>query len=70
MKRFGLSSMDLAIELIEKAGVTTLPGTEFGPHGEGYLRLSVCAKREQLEKGVTRLLEFASHFRSGKQGRR
>jgi len=63
MRRFGLSSMDLAIQLVEKAGVTTLPGTEFGPHGEGYLRLSVCAKREQLEKGVARLLEFAGNFR-------
>jgi aminotransferase len=62
VKRFGLSSMDLAIQLIEKAGVTTLPGTEFGPYGEGYLRLSVCAKREQLEKGVARLLEFAHRF--------
>jgi aminotransferase len=59
MKRFGLTSMDLAIQLIEKAGVSTLPGTEFGPYGEGYLRLSVCAKREQLEKGIARLLEFA-----------
>jgi aspartate/methionine/tyrosine aminotransferase len=42
--------------------VTTLPGTEFGPCGEGYLRLSVCAKRDQLEKGAARLLEFASNF--------
>jgi aminotransferase len=63
MKRFGLSSMDLAIQLVEKAGVTTLPGTEFGPYGEGYLRLSVCAKREQLEKGVARLLGYAAGFR-------
>jgi aminotransferase len=62
MRCFGLSSMDLAIALVEKAGVTTLPGTEFGPCGEGYLRLSVCAKRDQLEKGAARLLEFASNF--------
>ena len=62
MKRFGLTSMDLAIQLIEKAGVSTLPGTEFGPYGEGHLRLSVCAKREQLEKGIARLLEFAKKY--------
>jgi aminotransferase len=60
MNRFGLSSMDLAIKLIEEAGITTLPGTEFGPFGEGFLRLSVCAGREQLDMGMARLTEFAS----------
>ncbi len=60
--RFGQNSMELAIRLIEEAGVVTLPGTEFGPHGEGYLRLSVCAKREGLERGIARLREFAEAF--------
>jgi aminotransferase len=59
MSRFGSSSLELAIRLIEQAGVITLPGTEFGPYGEGYLRLSVCARREQLKEGLARLTEFA-----------
>ncbi|UCG14444.1 MAG: pyridoxal phosphate-dependent aminotransferase [Deltaproteobacteria bacterium] len=62
MSRFGLSSIDLAVQLIERAGVITLPGTEFGPYGEGYLRLSVCATREQLEEGLARLAEFADNW--------
>ena len=65
MKWFGLSSVDLAIRLIEKAGVMTLPGTEFGPYGEGYLRLSVCAKRDQLEIGIDRLIKVAKDFSRG-----
>ena len=56
---FGLSSMDLATKLIEEAGVMTLPGTEFGPAGEGHLRLSVVSDRDRLEEGVERLQRFA-----------
>lgn len=62
MKWFGLNSMDLAIRLIETVGVMTLPGTEFGPYGEGYLRLSVCTRRDQLEKGIERLIQFGKEF--------
>jgi len=62
MSCFGMSSMELALTLIEKAGVVTLPGTEFGPYAEGYLRLAVCAKREQVEMGIARLTKFAREF--------
>jgi aminotransferase len=64
VKCFGMSSMDLALRLIEDAGVVTLPGTEFGPFGEGYLRLAACINRERIEKGVARLIEFAKAFDS------
>jgi aminotransferase len=63
MSCFGMRSMDLALRLIEEAGVVALPGTEFGQLGEGYLRLSTCIKREQIETGVARLVEFARTFR-------
>jgi aminotransferase len=59
MRCFGMSSMDLAVRLVEEAGVLTLPGTEFGPYGEGHLRLSVCAKREALIEGINRLRRYA-----------
>ena len=51
--------MDLCLDLIEEAGVATLPGTEFGAAGEGYLRLSVISKRERVEEGLQRLKRFA-----------
>jgi aminotransferase len=51
----GLTALDLALDLIKEAGVITLPGTEFGPAGEGHLRISVCAGREQVEAGINRL---------------
>src|SRR5580693_8789996 len=36
----GLTASELADRLLYKAGVAALPGTAFGPWGEGYLRLS------------------------------
>jgi len=65
---FGLSSMDLAAKLIEEARVMTLPGTEFGPAGEGHLRLSIVSDRDRLEEGVERLQRFARE-RSSNGGR-
>jgi len=64
---FGLSSMDLAVRLIEEAGVLTLPGTEFGPAGNGHLRLSVVSDREQLQKGIERLVCFAETWRGSRE---
>jgi aminotransferase len=65
---FGLSSMDLATKLIEEAGIMSLPGTEFGPAGEGHLRLSVVSDRDRVEEGVERLQRFAQG-RSNRRGR-
>jgi aminotransferase len=65
---FGLTSMDLAVKLIEEAGLMSLPGTEFGPTGEGYLRLSVVSDRDRVEDGVERLQRFAQR-RSKHRGR-
>jgi aminotransferase len=56
--RLGHGSLDLSLRLIEQAGVVTMPGTEFGPAGDGYLRLSVAAGREHVEKGIPRLTRF------------
>ena len=42
----GLSSQDLAHYLLHEAGIACLPGTAFGPGGEGYLRFSYATSRE------------------------
>lgn len=34
------SSIELATSILRQTGVVTVPGVAFGPHGEGYLRLS------------------------------
>ena len=54
VKSFGLTSKEIAARLIDEAGVAVLAGTDFGPGGEGYLRLcyatSMDVLRESLEK--------------------
>jgi aspartate/methionine/tyrosine aminotransferase len=44
----GLSATDLQSTLLVQAGVATLPGTSFGQHGEGFLRLSYANSVENI----------------------
>jgi aspartate/methionine/tyrosine aminotransferase len=57
ISRLGLSSLDLAMYLLEKAGVVTVPGTSFGEYGEGHLRLSYSASRGKIIEAVSRMRE-------------
>jgi aspartate aminotransferase len=52
---FGRSSTELADYLLEEAGVAVLPGTAFGQHGEGYLRLAYANSLENIEIAVDRM---------------
>ena len=51
----GKSSWDTFSEILEKAQVVTIPGAGFGPGGEGFLRLSAFAKREDVIEACERL---------------
>jgi len=55
VQAFGRSAAELADYLLEEAGVAVLPGTAFGHHGEGYLRLSYANSLENIEKALERL---------------
>ncbi len=48
----GLSSQDVATLLLQKAGVACLPGTDFGPDGEGYLRFSYASSLETISEAM------------------
>ncbi len=49
-------SSKLSLELVENAGVITVPGCEFGV--DGYLRISFCSSVEEIVKGVRRIKEY------------
>lgn len=51
---------DLADYLLEEAGVALLPGTAFGPGGEGYLRICYACPYSRLEEGLDRVSEAFS----------
>jgi aspartate/methionine/tyrosine aminotransferase len=42
----------LADRLLQDAGVACLPGTAFGAHGEGFLRLSYANSPENLREAL------------------
>jgi aspartate/methionine/tyrosine aminotransferase len=52
---FGRSSDWLADYLLDQAGVALLPGTSFGKHGEGFLRLSFANSMENIQAGLERM---------------
>ncbi len=52
-----MSSMDLAKLLISKARVVTVPGSEFGKNGEGFLRLSYATSLEKISEALVRVKE-------------
>ncbi len=55
IKELGLSSWDLAKYLVKEHRVALVPGSIFGPGGEGYLRLSFAAGTDQLQDGLARI---------------
>jgi len=55
IKSFGFTSSAMADLLLDKAGVAVLPGSDFGEHGEGYLRLVYSTSFENLQLAMDRL---------------
>ena len=53
----GHSSLEVAASLLETSKVVCVPGTAFGPQGEGYLRLSYASSLKDLEEGAKRIKE-------------
>ena len=55
VRRTGRSSSEVAERLLADAGVAVLPGTAFGAHGEGYLRLSYANSETNLRAALERM---------------
>ncbi|RCK79081.1 MAG: L,L-diaminopimelate aminotransferase [Candidatus Ozemobacter sibiricus] len=60
----GKSSWEAFDELLHRAQVVATPGAGFGPAGEGYLRFSAFAHREDVEEAVGRLRRVYASSRS------
>ena len=59
----GLSSEDFAQRLLQEEHVACVPGSAFGPSGEGYLRCSYATAIDQIEEAVKRIHRFADKVR-------
>jgi aminotransferase len=58
IKKFGLSSDDFAMQLLEKERLAVVPGTAFGDCGEGFIRISYAYSLEDLKKALERFKHF------------
>ncbi|WP_432790536.1 pyridoxal phosphate-dependent aminotransferase [Brevibacterium sp. K11IcPPYGO002] len=60
VSEWGLSSWELATHLLEEHNLATIPGSAFGPAGEGYLRLTFAVSDETINTACDRLEAFAA----------
>ena len=51
----GFTSAEFAASLLDELTVVVTPGSSYGRHGEGYIRLSLTTPDERVDKGVERL---------------
>jgi LL-diaminopimelate aminotransferase len=49
------SSLDFAMALLERAGVTVVPGSGFGAMGEGFVRIALVQSEARLAEAVERI---------------
>jgi LL-diaminopimelate aminotransferase len=54
-----LSSWDFFDYLLKEANVVGTPGSGFGPHGEGYFRLTAFGSYENTVEAVDRMKKLA-----------
>lgn len=54
-------SYSLAFDILEKAKVGVTPGIDFGPGGEGFLRLSYANSLENIAEALNRLEAYLAH---------
>jgi len=57
-ERSDLSAEEMAQRLLRETHVAVVPGTVFGPGGEGHVRLSYCCATADVKEGVARMAAF------------
>jgi aminotransferase len=59
----GLASKDFAIRLLQEEKVACVPGSAFGPSGEGFLRCCFATSLEQIEVAMERMAKFVGRVK-------
>jgi aspartate/methionine/tyrosine aminotransferase len=54
IRGLGLGSVELAEHVLREGRVAVAPGSQFGPMGEGHLRISFCPSIENIREGMDR----------------
>ncbi|HCS39295.1 MAG TPA: LL-diaminopimelate aminotransferase [Anaerolineaceae bacterium] len=55
-----IDSVAYCARMLEETGVSTTPGTVYGPHGEGYLRISLGTATDRVEQAMQRIVKWTN----------
>jgi len=58
ISRFGMSSKDFALKLLDEQNVACVPGTAFGVCGEGFIRCSYATSLDEIKEAMKRIALF------------
>jgi aminotransferase len=61
----GLTSQEFSMRLLHEKRVAVVPGTAFGPSGEGHVRCSYATGLEPIKIAMQRIAEFCDELRAG-----
>lgn len=64
IKETGMTSEKFAVKLLQEAKVVVVPGSGFGPGGEGYVRVSYVSSKEDTKEGLRRMKKFMEELMS------
>lgn len=58
IKKFGMTSKEFAMKLLEATSVAAVPGNAFGDSGEGFLRCCYATGMDQIKEAMNRMEKF------------
>ncbi len=58
VSRFGMTSKEFALRLLDEQNVACVPGTAFGKCGEGFIRCSYATALDDIKEAMARIARF------------
>jgi aminotransferase len=58
ISRFGMTSKEFALKLLDEQNVACVPGTAFGACGEGFIRCSYATSLDEIKEAMERIERF------------
>ena len=58
VSKFGMTSKEFALKLLDEQNVACVPGTAFGPCGEGFIRCSYATSMDEIKEAMVRVARF------------
>jgi aspartate/methionine/tyrosine aminotransferase len=64
-RAINMTSLEICEQILEQSGVGLVPGSAFGEQGEGFVRMTIVASDENVERGIREILKWAKRQAGG-----